>query len=69
MDDSIGLLLLFQLVLIMLNAIFASAEIAVLSISETKLEHMADDGNGRAIRSEIPSLFSQAGWGLDSPVR
>ena len=48
MDDSIGLLLLFQLVLIMLNAIFASAEIAVLSISETKLEHMADDGNGRA---------------------
>ena len=48
MDDSIGLLLLFQLVLIMLNAIFASAEIAVLSISETKLEHMVDDGNGRA---------------------
>ena len=48
MDDSIGLLLLFQLVLIMLNAIFASAEIAVLSISETNLEHMADDGNGRA---------------------
>ena len=48
MDDSIGLLLLFQLVLIMLNAIFASAERAVLSISETKLEHMADDGNGRA---------------------
>ena len=48
MDDSIGLLLLFQLVLIMLNAIFASAEIAVLSINETKLEHMADDGNGRA---------------------
>ena len=37
MDDSIGLLLLFQLVLIILNAIFASAEIAVLSISETKL--------------------------------
>ena len=48
MDDSIGLLLLLQLVLIMLNAIFASAEIAVLPISETKLEHMADDGNGRA---------------------
>lgn len=48
MDDSIGLLLLFQLALIILNAIFASAEIAVLSINETKLEHMADDGNGRA---------------------
>lgn len=48
MDDSIGLLLLFQLALIILNAIFASAEIAVLSINETKLEHMADEGNGRA---------------------
>ena len=55
MDDSIGLLLLFQLVLIMLNAIFASAEIAVLSISETKLEHMADDGNGRAKKLYVSS--------------
>ena len=50
MDDSIGLLLLFQLALIILNAIFASAEIAVLSISEAKLEHMADDGSGKAKR-------------------
>lgn len=48
MDDSIGLLLLFQLALIILNAIFASAEIAVLSINETKLERMAEDGNGKA---------------------
>ena len=32
----------------MLNAVFASAEIAVLSISETKLERMASQGNTRA---------------------
>ncbi len=43
-------LLFFQVVLIFLNAIFASAEIAVLSINETKLERMANDGNRRAKR-------------------
>ncbi len=43
-------LILFQLVLILLNAVFASAEIAVLSINETKLERMANDGNKRAKR-------------------
>lgn len=50
MGDSIGFLLLFQVVLIALNAIFASAEIAVLSINETKLERMADQGNRKAKR-------------------
>ena len=50
MGDSIGFLLLLQLVLIALNAIFACAEIAVLSINETKLERMADQGNTRAKR-------------------
>ncbi len=48
--DSIWLLLLLQIFLIALNAIFASAEIAVLSISEAKLERMANDGNGKARR-------------------
>ncbi len=48
--DSIWFLLLFQIVLIALNAIFASAEIAVLSINENKLERMASDGNGKAKR-------------------
>lgn len=43
-------LLIFQIILIALNAIFASAEIAVLSISETKLEKMAADGNKKAKR-------------------
>ncbi len=48
--DKIGLLLLLQLVLILLNAVFACAEIAVLSINETKLEKMADGGSKRAKR-------------------
>lgn len=33
-----------------MNAVFASAEIAVLSINETKLERMAQEGNNRAKR-------------------
>ncbi len=48
--DSIWLLLLLQVILIALNAIFASAEIAVLSINEAKLEKMAEGGNRRAKR-------------------
>lgn len=43
-------LLLFQLLLIGLNAVFACAEIAVLSVNETKLEKMAEDGDKRAKR-------------------
>lgn len=43
-------LILLQMILIMLNAIFACAEIAVLSINETKLERMADSGDKRAMR-------------------
>ncbi len=50
MDSSIFILLFFQIVLIFLNAIFASAEIAILSINETKLEKMANEGNHRAAR-------------------
>ena len=43
-------LIVLQIVLIALNAIFACAEIAVLSINETKLERMADQGDKRAKR-------------------
>ncbi len=50
MDSSIIFLLLLQVVLIGLNAIFASAEIAVLSINEAKLERMAEEGNSCAKR-------------------
>ncbi len=50
MSSSLIFLLLLQVVLIFLNAVFASAEIAVLSINETKLERMAEEGNTRAKR-------------------
>lgn len=50
MNSSLIFLLLLQAVLIFLNAVFASAEIAVLSINETKLERMAQEGNNRAKR-------------------
>ena len=43
-------MLLLQLVLIGLNAIFACAEIAVLGISDTKLNKLASDGDKRAKR-------------------
>ena len=40
--------LILQVVLIFLNAVFASAEIAVISMNETKLRKMAEDGDRRA---------------------
>ena len=48
--DSIGLMILLQVVLIALNAFFACAEIAVISMNDAKLAHMAADGDKRAIR-------------------
>lgn len=48
--NNIWLMLLVQLVLIALNAIFACAEIAVISVNDTKLEYMAEQGNKRAQR-------------------
>ena len=48
MEGNIWLMLLLQLVLIALNAVFASAEIAVISISEGKLEKLSEDGDKRA---------------------
>lgn len=58
MDDDplIGLLLL-QLVFIALNAIFACAEIAVISINDVKLAKLAASGDKRAVR--IARLTSQ----------
>ena len=50
MDTSMLLLLFIQIILILLNAIFASAEIAVLSMNETRLEKRAEQGDHRAKR-------------------
>jgi len=48
--DSIGLMILLQVVLIALNAVFACAEIAVISMNDAKLARMAESGDKRAIR-------------------
>ena len=50
MNDSIIFLLLIQIILIFLNAVFASAEIAVISFNELKLARLVADGNRRAQR-------------------
>ena len=52
---------ILQVVLIALNAVFASAEIAVISMNETKLKKMAEDGNKKAVKlsklTEQPARF------------
>ena len=50
MDTPIGGLLLVQVILIAVNAFFAAAEIAVVSLSETKLRHQAEEGDKKAAR-------------------
>ena len=48
MDTPIGGLLLIQVVLIAVNAFFAAAEIAVVSLSESKLRHKAEEGDKKS---------------------
>jgi len=48
--DNILLMILLQLFLIALNAIFACAEIAVISFNDNKLAKMAAEGDRRAMR-------------------
>ena len=57
MEQSILMMILLQVVLIALNAVFASAEIAVLSINDSKLARMAAEGDKRAVR--LARLTSQ----------
>lgn len=49
--------ILLQIILIFLNATFASAEIAVISMNETKLKNLAAAGNPRA--KKLASLTEQ----------
>lgn len=55
--SSIFLMILLQVVLIALNAIFACAEIAIISMNDTKLARMAAEGDKRAMR--LARLTSQ----------
>ncbi len=41
---------ILQVILIFLNAVFASAEMAVVTVSETKLEKLSEEGNKKARR-------------------
>ena len=57
MENSILLMILLQVFLILLNAVFASAEIAVISINDAKLARMVAEGDKRAVR--LARLTSQ----------
>ena len=57
MENSVLLMILLQVVLIALNAVFACAEIAVISINDNKLARMAAQGDKRAVR--LARLTSQ----------
>ena len=57
MDGSLAFMLLLQLVLIALNAVFACAEIAVIQINDAKLSKLASQGDKRAVR--LAKLTSQ----------
>ena len=55
--DSIFLMLGLQILLIALNAVFACAEIAVISMNDNKLAKLAQEGDKRAVR--LARLTSQ----------
>ncbi|MBE6708400.1 MAG: HlyC/CorC family transporter [Ruminococcaceae bacterium] len=57
MDDHILWQIILQIILIALNAVFACAEIAVISMNETKLARLAENGDKRA--SKLQKLTSQ----------
>jgi len=53
--------IILQIILIGLNAVFACAEIAIISVNETKLAKLASDGNKKALKllklTEQPARF------------
>ncbi|MEG1579020.1 MAG: CNNM domain-containing protein, partial [Oscillospiraceae bacterium] len=57
MNDQILWQILLQVLLISLNAVFACAEIAVISMNDNKLAQMAEQGDKRAVR--LARLTSQ----------
>jgi len=50
LDNSLALMLLLQVILIAMNAVFACAEIAVISMNDNKMAKMAAAGDKRALR-------------------
>ncbi len=49
-SDLIGWQILLQVILILLNAVFACAEIAVISMNDSKLAKLVEEGDKRAVR-------------------
>ena len=56
-DNALLWQLLLQIILIALNAVFACAEIAVISFNDNKLSRLAEQGDKRAVR--LARLTSQ----------
>lgn len=50
MENSIIFMIGLQVILILLNSVFACAEIAIISVNDTKLAKMASEGDKRAVR-------------------
>ena len=79
MEDPILWPILLQIVLIALNAIFACAEIAIISINDNKLAQLVSQGDKRAVRlarlTSRPAQFlatksplpCPASWAAPSP--
>lgn len=57
MESSIVFMILLQIILIACNAVFACAEIAVISMKDTKIAKMVAEGDKRAMR--LATLTSQ----------
>jgi len=61
LEDPIGSKLLLQLVLILINAFFASTETAVVSLNENRIRKQAEDGDGLSAKLlrmvEAPTRF------------
>ena len=53
MSGSISFMIILQVVLIALNAVFACAEIAVISMNDAKLAKLAADGDKRAMKLAV----------------
>ena len=60
-SQSVGLLLLLQLILILINAFFAAAEIAVISLNEGKLRKQAENGDAKA-KTMLKMVLSPSGF-------
>ena len=48
--NSIGLQVLLIVVLTLVNAYFAASEMAIVSVSKTKIHHLSEQGNKKANR-------------------